>query len=396
MRLLHLLSHDSNNIGNAALSLGTRRVLTEDLRGATFDLEPWDEYNWAGTRRYADLVTRLNTEYDGLIVGAASIFDGSVRYTDAGFRFNLPFKLWDALQKPVIFYGVGYGCFPRQYYHNRRALRRTFERILSHPKVVFTLRNDDAHGWLQKMIQSRCENVIVIPDPAAYVPTKEAEHAELDPARLNVLLSLNAEHPSYRFGGGWPQRFWRYLPGWRLRKRRFIAGLVRALEHVAARHPIHLVLVPHTPYDSTMIGEFVSLCSPSFATYRLTISPVLKGADGGMRHYDLYRRAHVALCMRVHSQVCAVGLGTPMISLASLPRMHAYMSDVGLADYVVDVLDREAGTKVELLLEGLLTDAAARARFPPVPPALRKRTAAFNAKLDAFLQGGDHPAGVAS
>lgn len=362
----------------------------------SFDLEPWDEYNWAGTRKYADLVDRLNGQYDGMIVGAASIFDGSRRYTHAGFRFNLPETLWDDLVKPVIFYGVGYGCFPRQYYHNREPLRRTFRKILAHPKVVFTVRNDDAREWLQRITQDDCRRVTVIPDPAAYVPTRESEHPELDPARLNVILSLNAEHPSYRFGGGWPQKLWHYLPGWRIRKRRFLSGLVRAVERVAERHSIHLVLTPHTPYDATMIGEFVSLCSPKFSTYRLTVSPVLKGADGGMCHYDLYRKAHVALCMRVHSQVCAVGLGTPMVSLASLPRMNAYMKDVGLADYVVNVVDPDAGAKVEHLLERLLSDSSARARFRDVPIGLRKRSAAFNARLDDFLRGGPHPSTATS
>jgi polysaccharide pyruvyl transferase WcaK-like protein len=396
LRLLHLLSHDSNNIGNAALSLGTRRVLQEDLTDATFDLEPWDEYNWAGTRRYADLIDRLNSNYDGMIVGAASIFDGSARYTDAGFRFNLPLPLWDSIQKPIVFYGVGYGCFPRQYYHNREPLRRTFSKILSHPKVVFTLRNDDAHQWLRRITNTDCRNALIVPDPAAYVPTKKVEHHELDPHRPNVLLSLNAEHPSYRFGGGWPQALWRHLPGWRMRKQRFLTQIAQSLEKIAARHPFHLVLVPHTPYDSTMIGEFVALCSPAFSTYHLTVSAVLKGGEGGMVHYDLYRTADVALCMRVHSQVCAVGLGTPMVSLASLPRMHAYMKDVGLAEYTLDVLDPEVGQKLERLLELLLTDPSAKARFSSVAPVLRERSAAFNAKLNAFLLGGPHPASVAS
>jgi polysaccharide pyruvyl transferase len=394
LRLLHLLSHDSNNIGNAALSLGTRRVLSEDLGDVTFDLEPWDEYNWAGTRKYSDLIQRLNAGYDGMVVGAASIFDGSVRYTDAGFRFNLPFELWDTLEKPVVFYGVGYGSFPRQYYHNRDVLQRTFGKILSHPKVVFTLRNDDAHAWLQRMTRLPCDRAAIIPDPAAYVTTKDSEHPELEHGRLNILLSLNAEHPSYRFGGGWPQRVWQYMPAWRIRKKRFMTGLVGSIERLAAKYPFNLVLVPHTPYDCTMIGEFVSLCAPSFSTYRLTVSPVLKGPEGGMRHYDLYRKADMALCMRVHSQVCAVGLGTPMISLASLPRMHAYMKDVGLAEYVVDVLDPDAGTKIEALVERLLDDPKARQRFPEVAPRLRARSAAFNAKLNAFLRGGAHPAGL--
>lgn len=363
LNLLHLANYHSTNIGNGALIFGTERVIREDLgEDIRFTPEPWDDYTLLRTRRFdAAFVDRVNRDYDALLVGAAVTLNARKHFSNAGMRFDLPIELWSRFRKPVCFYAISHRVWPAQHYYHLGQFQKTMDAILQNPRVLFSVRNDDTLTFLEETLGYRSDRITVIPDPAMYVPTRDCWHPQLVDGKVNLIISLNNEDPVYRFGGrgrraGWKVlgRFvdenrllavWNHLPGWRARRRRVLTSLAAALDTLAREWDLNVILAPHTFDDYEITHEFLSYCSPRVG-YQLAVSTgVLKVAQAAS-FYDLYAKADVALSMRVHSLVPALGLGTPCVALTSQSRITAFMRNVHLDEYVVDAFDQDLADRV--------------------------------------------------
>jgi polysaccharide pyruvyl transferase WcaK-like protein len=385
LQLIHLANHHSNNIGNGALILGTESVLRQDLaHGVEFLPAPWDDYS-LGTKRFDDTFIEQVNRSDGLIVGGAVMFNGSRAFKHTGCRIDLPLHLWRRIVKPIVFYGVAYGAFPLQRYHHRAALKAFLEDTLARPNVLFAARNDGSKAWLESVLGAPSDAILSVPDPGLYVPTADTPHPELSPSKLNVLLALNGETECYRFGGRWPTQVWEHTPGWKRRKIAFLRSLALALERLAQRHDINLVVCAHSPTDFKMLGEFFAVAPSRLRDQRMVMAPILKAASAPY-FYDLYRKADLAVSMRIHSMDCATGVGTPFIALNSHPRMRAFMADAGLTEFVVDITDPRLADRLGGLAEHILQHReAVRDQLRTVRARMRARTKAFNAKIAELL-----------
>lgn len=154
------------------------------------------------------------------------MMNGMRRYHHRGTRLDLPDDVWAKLDKPVVFYSVAYANHARERYYHKDQLRRFMEkRILPSPNVLFSVRNDGTKSWLESVLGYRSDKIIEVPDPALFVPTVDSFHPEVEVDETNVLLALNVESEVYRFGGRWPDRLWRHLPGWKRRKRQFLPSI---------------------------------------------------------------------------------------------------------------------------------------------------------------------------
>jgi polysaccharide pyruvyl transferase WcaK-like protein len=391
-RLIHLANHHSNNIGNGALILGTESVLREDLSNdIEFVPAAWDDYS-LGTKRFDETFVEEVNRSDGLIVGGAVMFNGSRAFKHTGCRIDLPLDLWRRIARPIVFYGVAYGTFPAQRYHHRAVLKTFLEETIARPNVLFAARNDGSKGWLESVLGRRADDILSVPDPGLYVPTAEVAHPELSPGKLNVLLALNGETECYRFGGRWPTQLWEYTPGWKRRKMRFLTSLAGSLETLSQRYDVNIVVCAHSPTDFKMLGEFFSVAPSRLRDQRLVMAPILRAASAP-HFYDLYKKADLAISMRIHSMDCATGVGTPFIAINSHPRIGAFMTDAGLEEFVVNLSDPGLADTVAGLAGSILDHRsqvseqlrAARAR-------MRARTREFNTRIGALL--GSSPCAV--
>jgi hypothetical protein len=128
LTLLHLANFGSTNIGNGALANGLESTLEEDLgRSVNWCREPWDDYTFCKVDFDQVFPDKLNGS-DGLIVGGAVTFNGRDYNARTGSRFELPFELWDKLEKPVVFFGLSYRNWPGQIYHHVDKLKRMLEK----------------------------------------------------------------------------------------------------------------------------------------------------------------------------------------------------------------------------------------------------------------------------
>jgi len=259
IKFVHLHSFGSNNIGNYALINGVQSSLCSYFHDTQFYEENWDQYNWLDQKKYADLANLVNSKANMLVVGGAMVFDGVPRYRNSGFRFNLALSEWKLFKKPIVFYSVGYGAYDKAFYHNKKALSDTLKYIDDNPtKILFGIRNDGTKEWLESLTNRIFENFIITPDPALYVTYNENDyHPEFENGKFNIVLSLNSEMETYRFGGRWPQKLWKFFPDWQIRKKFFLSNLARAINKFALNRDINLILCAHEPEDYKILYEFL-------------------------------------------------------------------------------------------------------------------------------------------
>jgi polysaccharide pyruvyl transferase WcaK-like protein len=398
VRLLHLANHGGTNIGNGALICGLERVLAEDLAGPpAFVPEPWDEYGIRLRRFDESFVARVNADADALLVGAAVSFDGRRIYPHTGMRFDLPLALWAKLERPIVFYGLSHRTWPWKPYDHADALRRFAEHVAASDRVLFSVRNDGTKEWLEAMTGVASDRIHEVPDPAVFVPVEDAPHPELREGRTNVVVSLNAEDPQYRFGeppghGGQgvparARRGLRRLRGvpeqWERRRNAFLTGLAGALVRLADELDVNVILASHDVEDMRMGYELVRRTPDPFRQ-RIVFASTCLPPSRAPYFYDLYAKADVAISMRIHSMNPAIGLGTPVVPIVSQQRMATFMRDAGLEELCVP-LSRPQDT-VGAVLRALadrdrVTTVLTRAR-----DTLRERVRTFDRLVEEHLR----------
>ncbi|MDP3661504.1 MAG: polysaccharide pyruvyl transferase family protein [bacterium] len=402
LRFIHLANTGSTNIGNGALILGAEHTLAEDIPGVTFAREPWDDYTFGVKKFDEQFVRMVNESADALLIGAAVSFNGQPHQKETGTRFELPLPLWDKIKKPIIFYGVSYRHWPFQPYHNLERFKKTMAYVLNAPHILFSVRNDGTKEWIERVIGYASKKIIVIPDPALFVPTERAVHHELSSDAVNIALSLNNEDEVYRFGGAgrelfWrvaspfvPEKklisFWRRIPWWDARRARFLKELADALEVFSQTRAVNIILCPHYFDDYTIISKFIPFCPIKFPHQNIVSTGMLRVSQTPY-FYDLYAQADVALSMRVHSMSPAIGLETPTIALTSQTRMTTFLYDAGLSDFGIDIFD--ARFKEKLIERLSFIDAhrdEVKVRLRDAVCRMRERTRAFNVMVADFIR----------
>ena len=364
--------------------MGTESVIREDLGNVEFVPDAWDDYTLGKKEFDRGFVERINAS-DGLLVGGAVMFNGARHLRHTGSRLDIPLALWSTIRKPIVFYGVSYGTYPQQPYHNREALRRFLETLCGNDNVLLGVRNDGCKAWMESVLGYATDRIISVPDPGLYVTTAPTPHLEIDEHRRNVLVAVNGEIEVYRFGGRWPVQVWKYLPGWRRRKSHFLRSLARALQRISTDYDANIILAPHCTTDYQMMGELLAVSPESLRSQQLIASSVLK-ATSAPYFYDLYRHVDLALSMRIHSMDCALGVGTPFVAITSHPRMVAFMGEAGLSDMTVDILDPEIERSLYDRAAAALSDGASlRSKLNLARAEMRARTATFNNRVGRLL-----------
>ena len=398
--MIHLANFKSTNIGNGALILRTEQVLTEDLGPIEFLAEPWDDYTFEIKKFDQDFVNKINRS-DGLLVGGAVAFNGRHYLPNAGFRLDLPYSLLTQIKKPIIFYGISYKFWPKQYYHHRDKLIKTMDWLLSNPKVLFAVRNDGCKSWLESLIGYQSNKIIEVPDPALFVTAVDHRYPELVEDRPNIILSLNNEDEVYRYGGRAREMFWsifgpyvsekkllklwRYIPGWQKQRTAFLKRLAQAIEKLVAEQELNLILVPHYFDDYATMTELMSFLKPRIL-HQVTISTGLMRVPQTEYFYGRYAKADLVISMRIHSMSPSIGLGTPMIPLVSQSRMADFLENVGLRDIGVDILDPDLADKVYVKAKyALANKKELKDRFRNVSEEQRNEFKKFNKKVARLL-----------
>lgn len=365
LKLLHLANINSTNIGNGALIRGTERCMNEDFsQKIDWKHAAWDDYTF-GIKAFDEAFVDLINQHDGLIINGAVALNGREYLHETGSRIDLPLHLWEKIRKPVIFHGISYRHWPGQPYHHLDKLRKLLDHVCLHPRMLFGVRNDGTNRWLSGFAGVP-HTYHLVPDPAMFVDADEdAEHPEMLPGMKNVILAFNDEDAAHRYA----------RPGLR---EQTISALVEAVQTLAEDPSLHFVLVPHYFDDYAMIREFIERCAPRFAHQRLTSTGLLK--INGTRHfYGRYRKAALAISMRVHSMSPSIGLGVPVIPVITQDRMWEYLDEVDLRQIALDAFREDLAETLVERARNILTDPLPHVSMQAAATcAMREKMREFN------------------
>ena len=373
LSLIHLINGRSANVGNGALTDGAEALLSEDLNHrVNWQRDCWDDYTFGERAFDASFVESINLS-DGMIVGGAVALNGRSFYGNTGMRFNLPLELWPEIMKPLVFYGLSYRVWPGQVYEHLDQLRRTFEYILSHDKMLLALRNDGTKQWLAREFGIEDDRLFVVPDPGVFaVADPSGPYPEFQPGRPNIIVALNDEDREGRF----------VTTG---RRESVLKGVAAALEKLVTHYHANIILVPHYFDDYRAIADVIDFCKPVIAHQNI-IGTGLARIEGSRQFYGRYLHADAVISMRVHSMSPCIGLGVPMVPLVSQGRMTDFLDGLGLDDLAVDAFAPDMTDRlVQAVVWTMQHQSEVRTRYLQARNTMREEARTFNAMVSGLL-----------
>ncbi|MBI1778331.1 MAG: polysaccharide pyruvyl transferase family protein [Proteobacteria bacterium] len=371
MELIHLANVNSTNIGNGALICGLERVYAEDLPTARLNREPWDDYTFGRKAFDREFVRRVNASH-GLIVNGAVAINGRAYLGHAGMRLDLPLSLWREIERPVVFHGISYRHWAGTPFHHLDRLKEVLAHILGNRKMLLAVRNDGTREWLAGLAGIAPDLLAEVPDSGIFVAPRKGDDPEIVAGRTNIVLAVNNEDATERYAG---------------RKEHVLAGIVGTLVKLAEQRNANLILAPHYLDDFRMVGEIFERLPPRIA-HQHVITTGLARVDAAGRFYGRYAQMDLVLAMRVHAMSPAIGMGVPLVVLASQGRMSNFLRKVGLSELGVDVFAEDFADRLWTAVERTLAKPeVVRGRLQATAAALRADMRAFIARVAALLAG---------
>ncbi|MFE7407811.1 polysaccharide pyruvyl transferase family protein, partial [Isoptericola sp. NPDC057559] len=307
---------DGENFGDVALPLAVREAV-----GSAAGPTAWVPFH-AHQLFDAERVRVANAQR-ALVVGGGGLFlpDTSPN-GHSGWQWNVPAASLAALDVPLFVLAVGYNLFDGQEFHGTRF--RDGLLALARRAELVGLRNHGSMDRVRALLpDDLAERVRFVPCPTTVY---ERLHPDLPPAEVGsgrVLLNAAFDRSARRFKDGYPA---------------FLAQ-VRDLAARAAAAGAEVRVVAHTRGD-------VRLADDLRAAHDLDL-PVdelhLMAPDEA---FGVHRRASLVVGMRGHATMVPFGLGTPVLSLVSHPKMRYFLDDVGRPEWGFDVAGPRLGERV--------------------------------------------------
>lgn len=333
VNVLHVASFQGN-LGDSAMHDGAYRTRAEDCPQAFVytPLEVREFFHWKKRQFDAGFVDYLNT-YD------LAIFGGLIGYqlwrtdTATGTCFDIAPELFEKIDVPVVFYGLG--CDATRGIDEQAMVKcRRFLDIAYHKDFLFSLRNDGSRQILERAVgRQYIEPMSVIADGGLFAQPQRARTEWLYPAQKLVAISLAGDMPDRRFGSiGTSDRNEGELPS----EDEFIGGLVDVAHELLRLEPdIRIVFVPHIYSDLEIIAKVLARMSDEYRRLHVSVAPYLNGGDNWSEIFDIYRQASLVIGMRFHACVVAMGQGTPVIGIDTHHKVGGLFADMQLDNYCI-------------------------------------------------------------
>ncbi|WP_168207425.1 polysaccharide pyruvyl transferase family protein [Microlunatus elymi] len=323
---------EGGNFGDVALPVSVRESI-EHVAGQT-DWLPIHAHQVFDEARL-ELVNGQRS----LIIGGGGLFlpDTSPN-GNSGWQWNVPAELLNRIEVPISVFAVGFNLFTGQRFRGDLFTRNLL--ALTERAQLIGLRNHGSMAAVRAMLPERLhERVRFVPCPTTIT---EHIHPGLPPARSGtgvVLLNAAFDRAERRFGDGYAA---------------FLEQIHRFAQRVRAAGA-ELRLAAHLPADEKLADDLDS----SYGV-RLPIDPLYdRTLDQG---YAIYRAASVVVGMRGHATMIPFGLGTPVLSIVSHPKLRFFCEDIGRPDWAFDADDPRLGSLLaDRVIDILGTEDAYRA-----------------------------------
>jgi len=310
-KLLHVAVHGgiNQNAGDTLLTVATRQLFDRYLGESDWHLhQAWEPLQ-------ADEVNR--ERYDGIVVGGGGMLlpdqDGA-EASVSGWQWNISLPDLEALQAPLIVFGIGYNRFRGQ--KDFAPVFGPHIRATAEKAAFFGVRN---LGSAQALYPYGIAGLSMQPCPTTClwqlypeIALEAQQHDAYGPRVLGINIAM--DRSNLRF----PDGLWRAV----------IVALIQAARHWRAEG-WHIKVLCHKPGDMAIVSPLVNAGITPTVTRLWDVGPrVILHA---------YTATDVVVGIRGHAQLIPFGLRKRIISLITHDKLGWFLEDVGLASRGVDV-----------------------------------------------------------
>jgi polysaccharide pyruvyl transferase WcaK-like protein len=370
------------NIGDNANHNGTRRLLRENLNTEIEYSESeirkyYQNYKKEDSLEFDKEFARTANKHDIVLIGSGNFFELWVQNSVTGTTVDMPLEVVDAVDVPLVFYGLG--CDPHQGVpgENRKKFTRFLEYVLDADNCLVSVRNDGAKQNIADCIDPKLsERVEQVPDGGFFTTVNEENHVEIPDEKNVIGINVVKDMLDTRFPADGPISYSDFVNS-------FATVLSRLLDEFDS---FDIVFFPHIYSDLDAVADVVSELNVLHRRTRVTTAPLLHGEGSEQYVFGSYQQCTLTLGMRFHSNVCPIGLDTPTIGLSSYPQIDNLYQELGIPERVVDIT--RTGFEQELY-ESITTTIdeqdAIRAEYSQINTELDTEIDAFHAKMRDFL-----------
>ncbi|MFE5403354.1 glycosyltransferase [Streptomyces sp. NPDC056580] len=263
----------------------------------------------------------------GLVIGGGGLFiPDTMPNGNSAWQWNVPDEHLRGVDVPVMVFAVGFNAFDGQSYRARRFNESL--RLLVEKSAFFGLRNHGSIDRVRSLLPSELHDRVVF-QPCPTTVMRRLVAGWTDPAYREDTVLLNAayDRAGLRFGHDYGH---------------FLAELAKAVRAIGAHTEVRCVA--HSLDDERIAFDLRREHGIS-----LPVIPMYDFDNDAIR--ETYAKTRLVIGMRGHAGMIPFGVGTPIVSLISHPKMAYFLKDIERPEWGVSVHERNLG---EVLTERAL------------------------------------------
>ncbi|MEU6377768.1 glycosyltransferase [Streptomyces sp. NPDC046909] len=270
----------------------------------------------------------------GLVIGGGGLFiPDTMPNGNSAWQWNVPDALLNRIDVPIAVFAVGFNAFDGQSYRANR-FRESLLQLVDR-SAFFGLRN---HGSIEKvraMLPARLHDKVRF-QPCPTTVMRQLVDGWQDPAQRENTILINAayDRAGLRFGHDYGY---------------FLAQMAQAVRDLGQLAEVHCVA--HSLDDEKIAFDLRREHGVS-----MPVIPMYDFENDQIR--ELYARTKLVIGMRGHAGMIPFGVGTPIISLISHPKMAYFLRDIERPEWGVSVHDRHLAARLFERARDLLADHA--------------------------------------
>ncbi|MET8585359.1 glycosyltransferase [Streptomyces collinus] len=263
-------------------------------------------------------VERVNARR-GLVIGGGGLFiPDTMPNGNSAWQWNVPDERLRAIDVPIMVFAVGFNAFDGQSYRARRFNESL--RLLVEKSAFFGLRNHGSIARVRSLLPPELHDKVVF-QPCPTTVTRQLVAGWTDPSYREDTVLLNAayDRAGLRFGHDYGH---------------FLNETAKAVRAIGAHTEVRCVA--HSLDDERIAFDLRREHGIS-----LPVIPMYDFSGDEIR--ATYAKTRLVIGMRGHAGMIPFGVGTPIVSLISHPKMAYFLRDIERPEWGVSVHEKNLG-----------------------------------------------------
>jgi polysaccharide pyruvyl transferase WcaK-like protein len=319
----------------------------------------------------------LANKYDVVLIGGGNFWELWVKESKTGTTIDISPSVLQQIDPLVVFYSLGVDPYMGVPEKNAEKFRSFLAAALEDDGCLLTVRNDGSQANVAEYIdESYADQLTVVPDGGFFTSTGDGPFPSVADAGRTIAVNVVRDMMEERFEDG--------QAGFD----RFADRFARLLDELLEQHDdINIVFIPHIYSDLGAIDDIVRRMDDMHRRKRVTSGPYLHGWGAEKHVFGLYEQCDLALGMRFHANVCALGRGTPTIGLNShFQKVGDLYDEIGIPERSLRIdHDGYVDELRELIQSSLKKSTEISSQYRSIRAELHDETTAFHADIDSIV-----------